>query len=109
MCSFPYGDVPFLPVQPCNTALHHQDKDLEDELQSLGLPCRHYTFYLWKDFFGAHPVAKFTLVPLYLYSAWSLWRRWAGLSDALVIILLKCPKQTPHLPATAAVPCCHCA
>ncbi len=49
----------------------------------LGLLCRHYTFYLWKDFLGAHPVAKFTLVPLYLYSAWSLWRRCAGLSDAL--------------------------
>ena len=35
--------------------------------------CRHYTFYLWKDFFAVHPGAKFTLLPLYLYSAWSVW------------------------------------
>ena len=35
--------------------------------------CRHYTFYLWKDFFAVHPGAKFTLLPVYLYSAWSVW------------------------------------
>ena len=34
--------------------------------------CRHYTFYLWKDFFAV-PGAKVTLVPMYLYSAWSIW------------------------------------
>ncbi|CAK0787759.1 hypothetical protein CVIRNUC_010981 [Coccomyxa viridis] len=34
---------------------------------------RHYTFYLWKDFFAVHPGAKFTLLPMYLYSAWSVW------------------------------------
>ena len=36
--------------------------------------CRHYTFYLWKDFLGVHPGAKFTLLPVYLYSAWSIWQ-----------------------------------
>ena len=35
--------------------------------------CRHYTFYLWKDFLAVHPGAKFTLLPMYLYSAWSVW------------------------------------
>lgn len=35
--------------------------------------CRHYTFYIWKDFMAVHPAAKFTLVPAYLYSAWSVW------------------------------------
>ena len=35
--------------------------------------CRHYTFYLWKDFLGVHPGARFTLLPVYLYSAWSVW------------------------------------
>lgn len=34
---------------------------------------RHYTFYIWKDFLAVHPAAKFTLVPAYLYSAWSVW------------------------------------
>lgn len=35
--------------------------------------CRHYTFYLWKDFLGVHPGAKFTLLPVYMYTAWSVW------------------------------------
>ena len=41
---------------------------------SVSNACRHYTFYLWKDFFGVHPGAKFTLLPVYLYSAWSIWQ-----------------------------------
>lgn len=40
---------------------------------SVALQCRHYTFYLWKDFLAVHPGAKFTLLPMYLYSAWSVW------------------------------------
>lgn len=36
-------------------------------------PCRHYTFYIWKDFLAVHPAAKYTLVPAYLYCAWSVW------------------------------------
>jgi len=36
-------------------------------------PCRHYTFYIWKNFFAVHPGAKMTLLPVYLYSAWSIW------------------------------------
>lgn len=40
---------------------------------SVALHCRHYTFYLWKDFLAVHPGAKFTLLPMYLYSAWSVW------------------------------------
>ncbi len=40
---------------------------------SAELQCRHYTFYLWKDFFALHPGAKLTLLPMYLYSAWSVW------------------------------------
>ncbi|KAL3160676.1 hypothetical protein ABBQ32_010589 [Trebouxia sp. C0010 RCD-2024] len=34
---------------------------------------RHYTFYIWKNFFGRYVAARFWLIPLYLYSAWSLW------------------------------------
>lgn len=33
---------------------------------------RHYTFYIWRWFLGRHPLAKFLLVPLYIYAAWSV-------------------------------------
>ena len=41
--------------------------------QCISMLSRHYTFYLWKDFLGAHPAARFTLVPAYVYSGWSFW------------------------------------
>ena len=34
---------------------------------------RHYTFYIWKNFFARYSAARFCLVPLYMYSVWSLW------------------------------------
>lgn len=34
--------------------------------------CRHYTFYLWKDIIAAYPMAKFCLIPLYIYAFWSV-------------------------------------
>lgn len=55
--------------RPCGHALCAR---LWAEL-SAGLKCRHYTFYLWKDFLAVHPCARFTLLPMYLYSAWSVW------------------------------------
>lgn len=33
---------------------------------------RHYTFYLWKDIIAAYPMARFCLVPLYIYATWSI-------------------------------------
>lgn len=33
---------------------------------------RHYTFYLWKNVIRAHWSAKYCLIPLYLYSWWSI-------------------------------------
>eukprot|EP00850_Spirogloea_muscicola_P005736 SM000026S08985 [mRNA] locus=s26:790608:792519:- [translate_table: standard] len=33
---------------------------------------RHYTFYLWKDVIQRHSAAKYLLIPLYLYCAYSL-------------------------------------
>ena len=32
---------------------------------------RHYTFYVWKDIIAAYPMARFCLIPLYLYAIWS--------------------------------------
>lgn len=29
---------------------------------------RHYPFYVWRKFFGRHPVAKFLPIPLYMYA-----------------------------------------
>lgn len=34
---------------------------------------RHYTFYIWKNLFARYAAARFCLVPLYMYSVWSLW------------------------------------
>lgn len=34
---------------------------------------RHYTFYIWKNVFARYAAARFCLVPLYMYSVWSLW------------------------------------
>eukprot|EP00884_Botryococcus_braunii_P015445 jgi/Botrbrau1/2584/Bobra.145_1s0012.1 len=35
---------------------------------------RHYTFYIWKDILGRHPVMRYSFIPLYIFSAWSLQR-----------------------------------
>ncbi|CAL8472321.1 g11864 [Coccomyxa elongata] len=45
---------------------------------------RHYTFYIWKDFLSVHPAAKYTLVPAYLYCAWTLW--WSLLQGRRTLI-----------------------
>ena len=39
------------------------------------ITCRHYTFYVWKNFFQRHWAARYMLLPAYLYSCWSLWDR----------------------------------
>ena len=35
---------------------------------------RHYTFYIWRRIFMRHWAVKFALVPVYIYSFWSLGR-----------------------------------
>lgn len=61
---------------------------------------RHYTFYIWKNFFGVHPAAKFTLIPAYLYSAWSVWQSlMQGRQPTLLILGLVAASALTLVPA----------
>ncbi|KAK3101719.1 hypothetical protein FSP39_005801 [Pinctada imbricata] len=33
---------------------------------------RHYTFYIWSKIFERHPHVRYILIPVYLYTAWSI-------------------------------------
>ena len=35
---------------------------------------RHYTFYLWKNVFRRHNLAKYCAIPIYVYSLWCMQR-----------------------------------
>ncbi|KAG0581277.1 hypothetical protein KC19_4G238800 [Ceratodon purpureus] len=49
---------------------------------------RHYTFYLWKNVIRAHWSAKYCLIPLYLYSWWSIFNCLGGKERKLWILVL---------------------
>lgn len=58
--------------------------------------CRHYTFYIWKDIIAAYPAARYCLVPLYLFSGWSLHTslKAGGRSNVWVAALAVCSCAT---------------
>eukprot|EP00842_Homolaphlyctis_polyrhiza_P002017 jgi/Hompol1/2816/HPOL_003032-RA len=39
---------------------------------------RHYTFYIWKNVFRRHAMARYALIPAYMFSAWAVIRRLYG-------------------------------
>ncbi|KAF6766103.1 glucosyltransferase [Ephemerocybe angulata] len=49
---------------------------------------RHYTFYVWKRIFMAHPAAPYLLIPVYLASAWAWFLRVGGDQTLLQNLLL---------------------
>ncbi|XP_024372620.1 dol-P-Glc:Glc(2)Man(9)GlcNAc(2)-PP-Dol alpha-1,2-glucosyltransferase [Physcomitrium patens] len=49
---------------------------------------RHYTFYLWKKVICAHWSAKYCLIPLYVYSWWSIYNCLQNYKSKLWILVL---------------------
>ncbi|KAK9824640.1 hypothetical protein WJX72_011988 [[Myrmecia] bisecta] len=60
---------------------------------------RHYTFYIWKNFFARHPAARFMLLPLYLYAGWSLWESLHSQQPALWMLALGLCTTATTVPA----------
>ncbi|TEB35126.1 glucosyltransferase [Coprinellus micaceus] len=49
---------------------------------------RHYTFYVWKRVFSAHPAVPYLLIPAYLASAWAWFLRVGGDQTLLQTLIL---------------------
>lgn len=63
------------------------------------LPCRHYTFYIWKNFFARYSAAKYTLIPLYVYSGWNLCHSVSRQQSKLCVLLLAVCTTATLVPA----------
>ena len=61
--------------------------------------CRHYTFYLWKNWFAWTPAARYLLVPVYMYSTWSVYCSLAKRQSVLWILLFALCTAATLVPA----------